>query len=81
MLTGLHAPLVPEHTEASRALITAFIERGRRVRGDERSDLAPRWRWILATFGPAIVERFGRYAFLDTDLVPLDVIQSGLEGG
>jgi len=80
-LTTLHAPLDPEDTEASRALVQAFIERGRRVRGDERSDLAPRWRWILATFGPAIVERFGRYDFLDTDLVPLEVIQSGFESG
>ncbi|MBX3246706.1 MAG: hypothetical protein KF901_05930 [Myxococcales bacterium] len=73
-------PVEPEETPEGAALVERFIARGAKVRGEPQDDLAPVWRWVLATFGPSILTHFGTFDFLRSDLVPLDVIRSGGPG-
>ena len=45
--------------------------------GTSQHDLGAYWRWILYTYGPQIVDRFGSFRFLITELVPLQLILQG----
>ena len=40
--------------------------------------LAAAWHWVLCTYGPEILDRFGTFRFLLTDLVPLQLIHEQL---
>lgn len=62
------------------ALITDFIQRGSEVGGRHQRGLSPYWRAIVLMYGPAILERFGTFRFLLTELVPLRLITHGDAG-
>jgi len=73
LLTPLD-PVVPETTRSMQALIDDFIERGTEVQHRTQKELQPYWRWIVVTFGPQLLEFFGSFRFLLTELVPLQLI-------
>lgn len=80
-------PLEPEETQVMKTLLKDFIARGSEITAGRQSTLAPYWRWILCTYGPQILHRFGTFRFLITELVPLQLIgrqldrDSSLDGG
>ncbi|WP_406698300.1 reverse transcriptase domain-containing protein [Singulisphaera sp. Ch08] len=72
-------PLEPEETKVMETLLKDFIARGSEISAGQQSDLAPYWRWILCTYGPQILRRFGTFRFLITELVPLQLIGRQLD--
>jgi hypothetical protein len=71
----------PKTTPESGAREQDFIARGREISAGAQAGLSSYWRWTLALYGPEILDRFGTYRFLITELVPLALIrqQRGLE--
>jgi hypothetical protein len=69
-----HEPLTPSEPHTSTvasAIQDQFVERGVRLSDGAQSGLSPYWTWVLAVHGPAILETFGTYAFVDERLLPL----------
>ena len=62
-----------------KTLLKDFIARGSEISAGRQSELAPYWRWILCTYGPQILRRFGTFRFLITELVPLQLIGRQLD--
>jgi hypothetical protein len=67
-------PVLPKETPQFKALVQDFIQRGKTISGGAQTDLSPYWRWVLAIYGPEILERLGSFRFLITELVPLQLI-------
>lgn len=67
-------PLEPEETQVMKTLLNDFIARGAEISGGRQTGLASYWRWVLCTYGPQILRRFGTFRFLITELVPLQLI-------
>ena len=55
-------------------LVDDFIRRGGEVSGRGQTGLTPYWRWVVYTYGPALLEALGTFRFLMTELVPLQLI-------
>ncbi len=75
--SGLARPLPlegPERTPAMAGLLQDFIARGGEVSGREQAGLSPTWEWVIYTYGPGVLETFGSFRFLLTELVPLQLI-------
>ena len=53
-------------------------ERGKSISGGRQEGLSDYWRWVLSIHGPVILERFGTFEFLLSDLVPLQLIEEKL---
>ncbi len=70
-------PKAPSQTVVMESLVADFIKRGTQMSGKPQHDLGTYWRWILYTYGPQIVDRFGSFRFLTTELVPLQLILQG----
>jgi hypothetical protein len=64
----------PEANSVLTSLTNDFIARGSEVRTSEQHGLSGYWRWVLAIYGPQILERCGSFRFLFTELVPLQLI-------
>lgn len=67
-------PVAPRETKMMAALVKDFIQRGAQMSGKQQNQLGKYWLWILYTYGPQILERFGSFRFLVTELVPLQLI-------
>ncbi|MCA9617758.1 MAG: hypothetical protein KC731_01980 [Myxococcales bacterium] len=65
---------VPVETPAAADELKRFVERGTRL-GRPATELAGYWRWVLHTLGPDIVEAYGSYDFVATDLIPVQLIR------
>ena len=61
-----------------KALVDDFIARGQEISGGKQQGLSDYWRWVLSVYGPEILDRFGTFRFLLTDLVPLQLIHEQL---
>ena len=73
-------PLAPREPAASPALdgfVARFVQRGARL-GQASGELSPYWRWVLTTFGPDMLDAFGSFDFLATDLIPVTLIRESL---
>jgi hypothetical protein len=70
-------PMPP--ADAEDPSIQHFVERGTRL-GRADVALAPHWRWGLHTLGPDILDAYGSYDFIATDLVPVDLIRGSARG-
>lgn len=68
------AAIEPEANSVLTSLTDDFIARGGEVRNGEQHGLSAYWRWVLALYGPQILERCGSFRFLFTELVPLQLI-------
>ncbi len=73
-LLGKLMPAQPEQTKVMDTLVNDFIQRGTQMSGQHQRTLSPYWRWVLHTFGPQIIDWFGSFRFLITELVPLQLI-------
>ncbi len=63
---------------AMKSMVQSFIARGKQISGGEQEGLSQYWRWVLSIHGPAILDLFGTFEFLLTDLVPLQLIKEKL---
>jgi reverse transcriptase-like protein len=77
LLTAVE-PVEPQQTKVMKTLVDDFIARGGEISSGQQQGLAPYWRWILYTYGPEILQRFGTFRFLITELVPLQLISGQL---
>jgi hypothetical protein len=68
------SPDAPTQTPVMQTLTNDFIKRGGEITAGAQKDLSPYWRWVLYTYGPQILQRFGTFRFLITELVPLQLI-------
>ena len=68
------APAEPKETKVMKTLVDDFIQRGSTISAGQQKGLTAYWRWILYTYGPQILQRFGTFRFLITELVPLQLI-------
>ncbi len=71
-------PAKPKESKVMRTLVEDFIARGREISGGKQESLSDYWRWVLCLYGPEILDKFGTFRFLLTDLVPLQLIHEQL---
>ncbi len=71
-------PEGPKESKVMKALVEDFIARGQEISGGKQQSLSEYWRWILSIYGPEILDKFGTFRFLLTDLVPLQLIHEQL---
>ncbi|MDB5386682.1 MAG: hypothetical protein JWM11_2328 [Planctomycetaceae bacterium] len=71
-------PAKPKESVVMKTLVDDFISRGQEISAGKQSGLSDYWRWILSIFGPEILDSFGTFRFLLTDLVPLQLIHEQL---
>ncbi len=67
-------PAAPVETPEMEDQVRRFIKRGERL-GRAAAPLSPYWRWVLHTLGPDILEAYGTFDFIATDLVPTQMIR------
>lgn len=72
-------PAEPAETEATTDLVKRFIERGTKL-GQKGGALSPYWRWVLRALGPDVLDAYGSFDFLPTDLVPVRLIRRAIVG-
>lgn len=72
-------PEAPVETPSMTALEARFVERGKRVGRDARA-LSPYWKWVLHTLGPDVLDAYGTFDFVSTDLVPIDLVRRDDDG-
>jgi hypothetical protein len=71
-------PAKPTESPVMKTLVDDFIARGKEISAGKQTSLSDYWRWILGIYGPEILDRFGTFRFLLTDLVPLQLIHEQL---
>jgi hypothetical protein len=71
-------PAKPNESAIMKTLVDDFIARGQEISAGKQTSLSDYWRWILSIYGPEILDRFGTFRFLLTDLVPLQLIHEQL---
>ena len=59
-------------------LVEQFIARGKKISGGQQEGLSEYWRWVLSIHGQSILDQFGTFEFLMTELLPLQLIQEKL---
>jgi hypothetical protein len=64
----------PTATKVMKTLVDDFIERGQTITAGKQKGLSSYWRWILYTYGPQILQKFGTFRFLIPELVPMQLI-------
>lgn len=72
-----YEPEEPRENRVMKALVQDFVKRGTEMSGRAQAGLKPYWRWVLTIYGPQILEYFGSFRFLITELVPLQLIMRG----
>ena len=68
------SPLAPKSTPVMQGLMNDFIDRGTEVSGKKQNSLGIYWQWLLYTYGYQLLDSFGTFRFLMTELVPLESI-------
>jgi hypothetical protein len=64
----------PKDTKVMKTLTDDFIQRGQTISAGKQKGLSSYWRWILYTYGPQILQKFGTFRFLIPELVPMQLI-------
>jgi hypothetical protein len=64
----------PKDTKVMKTLVDDFIQRGKTISAGKQKGLSSYWRWILYTYGPQILHKFGTFRFLIPELVPMQLI-------
>lgn len=77
------SPVAPTPSAMMETLVKDFISRGADLSAGQQKTLSPYWRWILYIYGPQILESFGSFRFLFSELVPLQILTSrqSVDGG
>jgi hypothetical protein len=71
-------PASPRESKLMKSLVDDFIARGQEISAGQQAGLSDYWRGVLCVYGPEILDRFGTFRFLLTDLVPLRLIHEQL---
>jgi hypothetical protein len=71
-------PARPKESKLMKTLVDDFIARGQEISAGKQQGLSDYWRWILSIHGAEILDKFGTFRFLLTDLVPLQLIHEQL---
>ena len=69
-------PVAPTPNAMMETLVKDFISRGSELSAGQQKTLSPYWRWVLYLYGPQILESFGTFRFLFSELVPLQILTS-----
>jgi hypothetical protein len=64
----------PAPNKVMETLVSDFISRGAGLSHGKQKTLSVYWRWILYIYGPQILDAFGTFRFLFSELVPLNLI-------
>jgi hypothetical protein len=64
----------PTPNKVMETLVSDFISRGAGLSHGKQKTLSAYWRWILYLYGPQILDAFGTFRFLFSELVPLNLI-------
>jgi hypothetical protein len=64
----------PTPNKVMETLVSDFISRGAGLSHGKQKTLSAYWRWILYIYGPQILDAFGTFRFLFSELVPLNLI-------
>ncbi len=64
----------PPEIRSLAQMTHAFIARGSEIGGRTQETLSAYWRWVVATYGPPLLDAVGTFSFLPTELVPLPLI-------
>jgi hypothetical protein len=64
----------PAPNKVMETLVSDFISRGADLSHGKQKTLSAYWRWILYVYGPQILDAFGTFRFLFSELVPLQLI-------
>ncbi len=80
-LLSRHEPAYPEPQPVMETLVEDFIRRGGDISAGQQRGLSTYWRWVLYLYGPHILEAFGSFRFLLTELVPVHLILQRLGVG
>ena len=67
-------PVDPRRNQVMETLVEDFIQRGAEISQGGQKSLSAYWRWIVYLYGPEILDRFGTFRFLLTELVPAQLI-------
>ena len=70
------SPVAPVPSAMMETLVKDFISRGAELSAGQQKTLSPYWRWVLYIYGPQILESFGTFRFLFSELVPLQILTS-----
>lgn len=70
------SPVAPVPNAMMETLVKDFISRGAELSAGQQKTLSPYWRWVLYLYGPQILESFGTFRFLFSELVPLQILTS-----
>jgi hypothetical protein len=71
-------PAGPTESKVMKTLVEDFIARGQEISAGKQQSLSDYWRWVLSIYGAEILDKFGTFRFLLTDLVPLQLIHEQL---
>lgn len=74
-------PAAPAPNQVMETLVKDFIARGAGLSAGKQKTLSIYWRWILYIYGPQILDAFGTFHFLFSELVPLQLIAERRHGG
>jgi hypothetical protein len=74
-------PAAPVPNQVMETLVKDFISRGAGLSAGKQKTLSTYWRWILYIYGPQILDAFGTFRFLFSELVPLQLITERQFGG
>ena len=61
----------PTDSTRLKEMVQKFKKRSSEVSGSSINELTFYWQWILNTYAPDLLDRFGSFSFLNTELVPL----------
>lgn len=67
-------PIEPAANQVMETLVKDFISRGTSLSSGKQKTLSAYWRWVLYVYGPQILESFGTFRFLLSELVPLQLL-------
>ncbi len=67
-------PTTPISNNVMETLVQDFISRGKQLSGGKQQSLSAYWRWVLYSYGSQLLDHFGTFRFLFTELVPVQLI-------
>jgi hypothetical protein len=67
-------PEDPTPNKVMETLVDDFISRGAELSQGKQTTLSAYWRWVLYMYGPQLLQAFGTFRFLFSELVPLQLV-------
>jgi hypothetical protein len=74
MVHGGIREVKPTPSKVMETHVEDFVKRGGEISAQKIQKISNYWHWILYTYGPQILDKFGTFRFLITELVPVQLI-------